>query len=80
MTHHKVVVAWLISAIALLPMSVALLPQASSSTVHKAYLALLLLATLFAIYATHRSQLNTLRERFCWVLWGVVVAFLWTWY
>lgn len=78
MAYHRVVVAWLISAIALLPTFTALFPQASSNTAQKAYLALLMLATLFAIYATHRSQRSTLREQFCWVLWGIMVAFLWT--
>ncbi|SFB14701.1 hypothetical protein SAMN05216248_10358 [Pseudomonas simiae] len=80
MAYHRVVVAWATSAIALLPMTVALLPQASYSTAHKTYLALLIIATISAIYATHRTHQCTLRKRFCWVLWGIVVAFLWTWY
>ncbi|KWS48566.1 hypothetical protein AL057_27145 [Pseudomonas amygdali pv. myricae] len=80
MAYHRVVVAWVITAIALLPISVALLPQASPSTTHKAYLALLIIETTSAIYATHRTHQCTLRKRFCWVLWGIVVAFFWTWY
>ena len=80
MAHHRVVVAWMILAIALLPTSAALLPQASSGTAHKVYLALLMLVTMTAIFTTHRAHQSVLTKRFCWVLWGIVIAFFWTWY
>lgn len=80
MAYSRVVTAWLISMIVLLPVSAALPLPTTSITAHNVYLALLMLATLLAMYTAHRGQRRTLRNRFWWVLWGLAVAFLWTWY
>ena len=80
MACSRVVTAWLISVIALLPVCSVLPLPTTSITSHNVYLALLMLATLLAMYAAHRGQFRALRNRFWWVFWGLAVAFLWTWH
>lgn len=73
----KTVVAWLVSAVALLSVSAVLSHHVPVLAAHQTYLGLLILTTLLIANVEHRRDRKVLRNRFLWVASGLSFALVW---
>lgn len=78
MAPPKTVMAWLLSALALLPVSAVLSHHVPVLTAHEIYLGLLIVTTFLIVNAEHRRDHKALRNRFLWVASGLTFALVWS--